>query len=72
VPVTRATLSEIWQTLPSRTLGVAASVVASSPSSTALPVSTAASAWVCHSCATAVAFSRSIAERNGVSVGSMR
>src|SRR5262249_29451357 len=36
VPVTRATLSEIWQMLPSRTVGVAASVVASSPSSTAL------------------------------------
>ena len=42
-------LVRIWHRLPSRTDGVAASDVASSPSTTALPVSTAASACVCHS-----------------------
>ena len=41
--------------LPRRTVAVVASVVASSPSSTAFEVSAEASAWVCHSWLTAVA-----------------
>jgi hypothetical protein len=48
VPLTRATLSEIWQMLPSRAVEVAASFV-SSPWSRASPVSTKGSACVCHS-----------------------
>jgi hypothetical protein len=53
-------------------VGVTASVAASSPSSTALAVSMAASGCVCHSRATALAFSRSTALMKGVSAGSMR
>lgn len=50
-------------------LTVAASVVASSPSSTLLVPDAAVSAVVCHSCLVPVAFVLGIAERNGVSDG---